>query len=93
MGDNKIKDIRTINKKDKEIRTNRGKMRGLHLTSTNYPLNQRRKKTNDTIVTHPTKILQTLTREKMRGVRKGTRTMTKKRKRIRGRKKEAKSGS
>ncbi len=90
MRDSKINDVRrTINKKDKKIRANRGKMRRFYLTSTTYPLSQGRKKANDTVVTHPTKVLQALTRKKMRGVRKGTRTMTKKRKRTRRRKKQA----
>ena len=57
MRNSKIKNIRRIVKEDEKIRANRGKMRRLHLTSTTYPLNQGRKKANNTVVTHPTKIL------------------------------------
>ena len=76
MRDNKIKDIRAIHKKDEKIRTNRRKVRRFHLTSTTNPLNQGRKKANNTVMAYPTKILQTLTRKKMSGIRKRGRTKT-----------------
>ena len=80
MRDNKIKNKRAINKKGKNIRTNRRKVGRLHLTRTTYSLNQRREKTNNTVMTDPTKVLQTLTRQEMSGIRERRRTKTMERK-------------
>ncbi len=93
MTNSQIKNVRTIDKKNKKIGTNRKKMRGFYLTSTTNTLNQRREKTNNTVMTDSTKVLQTLTREKMSRIRKRRRAETKKRKGIRRRKDETKTRS
>jgi len=93
MGDNNIQHKRQVKEKSKKIRTNRRKMRRFNLADTTKTLNQRTKKSDNTIVTNTTKILQTFTREEVGRIRERCRTEATDRKRVRGRKEEAKSRS
>jgi hypothetical protein len=68
-------------------------MRRLNLTNATNPLNQRRKKTNNAIMTDAAKILKALTRKEVSRVRKRSRAKTVERKRVRRWKKETKPRS
>jgi len=68
-------------------------MRWFNLTNAANPLNQRRKETNDAVMTDAAKILKALTGKEVSGVGKRSRAEAEKRKRVRRWKEETKSRS